>query len=130
MEVTREALTKLVAAARASAKLAEAIEALLVDKNALNVADEITGDLQDALFLISGERLDGKPFTESMTMRLLTNVDINNGCVADWFFMMEKLHNHIQQDAEQPKPHTMSQEEFRKMYVQNGGYSTPEGEFT
>ena len=137
MEIERGTLTQIVAAARMSMKLAEAIEMLLVDKNAMSIADEISATLQDALFEISKETLDAKKnfATDSMTMRLL-NGDMSNGAVADFFFMMDKIRrNHLapqEEEVKQPAPQTMSKEEFRRMYVQNGGYShsTPEGEFT
>lgn len=127
MEIERDALLRIVRATRSCMKLVEAMEALLIDKNAWTVPDEIAGDLKDALFILSGEKLSEKEsFDDSRTMKLLKS-DMDDGTVADWFLMMDRLNKRI--ETVQPKPQTISKEELQQMHQQNNGGYTPEGEF-
>lgn len=136
MEIKRDALVRVVKAARLSLKMADAMQLFMIDKRPWTVADEISGHLKDALFIILGEHaLHEKSFDESMTMRLLTS-DMSDGAVADYIIMMQNIQKHIEPElaapniVQQPKPQIMSKEEFRKLKDQNGGYCyTPEGEW-
>lgn len=129
MEISRDALMRVVKATRMSMNLAEAIQRLMLDKSSRTFADEIAGFLKDALFITIGES-ETKNFDDSMTMRLLTS-DMSDGAVADYIIMMNKIRKHIDtEEVQQPKPQTMSKESVQRMYVQSGGYQyTPEGEF-
>ena len=129
MEMKRDALVRVVKAARLSIKMAEAMDAFMIDKNVWTLADEISAHLKDALFTILGE-VEVNNFNDTMTMRLLTS-DMSDEAVADYIIMMHNIRKHIGSDeVQQPKPQIMSKEEFRKMKDQNGGYCyTPEGEW-
>ena len=133
MEISRDALLRVVKAARMAIKAAETMQSLMVEKGGWTWADEIAGQLLDSLFKMSGEQLAvGKDFNkDSMTMRLLTG-DMTDGAVADWFIMMSKIRNKITEETvNQPKPQIVSKEDEQRMYVQSGGYKyTPEGEWT
>lgn len=129
MELSRDALLRVVKATRMTMKMAEDMQKLLLDKNSRTFADEIAGFLKDALFITIGET-ETKNFDDSMTMRLLTS-DMSDGAVADYIIMMHKLRKHIEpEEVQQPKPQIASKESMQRMYVQSGGYQyTPEGEF-
>lgn len=129
MEISRDALMRVVKATRMSMSLAEAIQRLMLDKSSRTFADEIAGFLKDALFITIGES-ETKNFDDSMTMRLLTS-DMSDGAVADYIIMMHKIRKHIDpEEVQQPKPQIMNKESVQRMYVQSGGYQyTPEGEF-
>lgn len=106
--------------------IAENMQRLLTGKGR-TWADEVEGELEDALFLICKDRIpEGKEFSASQTM-LLLNSDMSDGAVADWIVMMDKIRNKVSM----PSPQIMSKEETKELYRQNGGYAyTPEGEFT
>lgn len=142
MEITRDALLRVVKSARLAMKTAETIQDLMMEKGRWTMADEIAGLLSDALFRMSGEELAaGKDFNkDSMTMRLLKG-DMSDGAVADWFMMMSRIRDRISgelvadkmvvgESVTQPKPHTTTTGETYELYLRNGGYHyTPEGEF-
>lgn len=134
MEITRDALLRVVKATRLSMRLAQDISKLFMDKAPWSVADEIYGRLEEALFMISGEKLgSGKSIDDSMAKRLLTG-DLDDGTVADWFIMMDKIDKRIRGitpvDVKIPEPQIMNPEKTKKLYEKNGGYrATPEGEW-
>lgn len=129
MEISRDALMRIVKATRMSISLAEAIQRLMLDKSSRTFADEIAGFLKDALFITIGES-ETKNFNDSMTTRLLTS-DMSDCAVADYIIMMNKIRKHTEtEEVKQPKPQIASKESMQRMYVQSGGYQyTPEGEF-
>jgi len=130
MEVTRDALLRVVKAARMAFRLAESTQALFVDKGQWTVADEIAGQLADALFRMGHDNAD-RPMSDSTTMRLLKG-DLSDEAVTDWFFMMYRIDErlHKQEEPQQPKPQIMNSTEVHAMYEKNGGYCSPEGEWT
>lgn len=134
MKISRDALVRVVRAARKTMKMANTMQGLMAEKNMETVADIIFGDLADALFYISGETLVNKSFDESTVMRLL-NGDMDDESVADWLIMMSRIEERIRSGEEkkeevvQPKPCTFSREEFMNTLQRNGGYTTPEGEW-
>lgn len=130
MEITKDALLRVVKAARLSMKLAKDTQQMLFEKGSWTVSDEIAGQLASALFVVSCEKLDaGKDFNEdSMTMRLLKG-ELDDETVTDWFIMMEKIDKRLHSN-EQPTPQIRSKEETADLYKKNGGYRcTPEGEW-
>lgn len=131
MKIGRDALVRVIRAARKSMKMANTMQALMAEKNTETVADVIFGDLADALFEISGETLVNKTFDESTVMRML-NGDMDDGAVADGMIMISKIEERLRGNKEevvQPKPCTFSHEEMLDDYKLNGGYMTPEGEW-
>lgn len=131
MDIQKGALLRVVKATRASIRLAENMNKLMVDKS-WSWADEIAGQLTDALFEISGEKLEsGQDFyKDSATMMVLTG-DMSDEGVTDWFIMKDKIRNRLDGKAEvqMPKPNTMSPEKMKELYQQNGGYCSPEGDW-
>lgn len=124
MEITKDALLRIVKAARLSMSVAENMQRFLTGKGR-TWADEVEGELEDALFLLCKDHIpEGKDFSASQTM-LLLNSDMSDSAVADWIVMMDKIRTKM------PSPNLMSKEETKELYRKNGGYAyTPEGEFT
>lgn len=129
MEIERDALLRIVKATRMAMRLAENIQKLFVDQAPWSVADEIAGQLADALFMMNCDSAE-RPFADSMTMRLLKG-DLNDEAVTDWFLMMVRIdqRRHQHEESAMPEPQTMSKEEVRAMHETNGGYMTPEGDW-
>ena len=137
MEITRDALLRIVKATRTTMRLADGISEVLT-RNGFTVVDDVVGFLQDALYTISNEKeRNGEKaednFDDSMTMRLLKS-DMDDKSVTDWFFMMESINTKINaikpQDIQLPPPQIMSKEDMSELYKKNGGYMSPEGEWT
>ena len=126
MELTRDALLRVVKAARTADRLAQDMKKLLVDENRWTWADEIAGFLKDALFLISGEKLPLEADFEkdSKVVGLLRGFESDTMVVSDIMQMAEE------NAPKMPKPSLMGQKDFRAMVKRYGGYSaTPEGEW-
>ena len=115
--MTRDVILRIVKATRMAIWLAEDMQKLLVERNRQTWADEIAGQLADALFLISGEKLEPKQdfIKDSKTMRLLKSIR-SDSVVADEFLQM----------ANQPAPNTIETEAFNALYERNGGYRHPD----
>ena len=131
MEISKDALLRVVKATRTSMRQAKAMQMLISEEKTWTTADTISGLLLDALFEMSGEKLDLKQdFKDSNTMRLFTG-DMSDEGVTDWLIMMDNIRrNHMpQEDVRQPKPQTMEKKEVRKLFKENGGYQSPEGEW-
>lgn len=121
MEITRDALVRVVKAARISMRMAEDMQKLF-QKPTWTCADECAGFLKDALYMILGET-DG--LENSRTMLLLQS-DMSDEAVADAILLTDRVNQHIKA----PAPNTITPEEMHRFYQQNGGYCyTPEGEF-
>ena len=127
MEISRDALLRVVKGTRMSLRLAENMKALLINKKSGTWADEISGQLSDAVFTMIDEKLHvGQTFEDSMTMRIL-NGDMSDGAVTDWIMTMDRVRrrhlNPAPAEDEQPSaPHTISKERLNELYEQNGGY--------
>lgn len=136
MEINRDAMMRVVKAARAAMRMAENMRPLMVDQKGSTWADEIYGFLADALFIMSGEVLKaGQSFDDSNTIRILQS-DMDDRACADWFIMMDKIRQLVSKPendeqkriydpndiVRQPAPQIMEAGEFEKVRDQNGGY--------
>lgn len=127
MEIRADALLRVVRACRVSIKLAEALKYVMTDDTD-TVADNIAGDLQEALCKIAREKLGpGQDYqADSEVYKLLTS-DKSDGAVT------LKIAKMCIRNDEQPKPQIMSPDDVRNLHAIAGGYqapeSTPEGEF-
>ena len=125
MEINKDALLRVVKAARMSMKLAEDMRPLLINAKGQTWADEISGQLIDSLFILSRETLKpGQSFYESNTM-LMLNSENSDGTVTDWFIMMDKIRKHIsepEQEVQQPAPQIMNPDEIDELRKTSGGY--------
>ncbi len=117
--MNKDALLRVVKAARMSLKLAEDTKKLLVNERQQTWADEIAGLLSDALFHFSGDYIGPKQDFErdSRTMNLLRS-NLSDGAVTEEFIAM----------VQQPRPVFTSPEEFKDLYHRNGGYMVQEAE--
>ena len=123
MEISKDALLRVVKATRISMRISEDLRKLMVE-NTRTWADEVTGQLTDALFELSGEKLPPeKNFDDSMIMLMLKG-DMSDGSVADGIMLKNRIQEMLSRSDEiqQPKPQTMNKEEVQRMYVQSGGY--------
>lgn len=132
MEITRDALLRIVKATRMSMALAETLQNLVVGKGRSTWADEIAGFLKDAVFMMSKEELpSGKSYDDSMTNRILTG-DLDDADVTDWILWKNRIYDRVNPDGkavQQPAPNIMKPEDMQKLYRKNGGYLSPEGEW-
>lgn len=132
MDIQKDALLRVVKATRAAIRLAENTNKLMVDGKAWTWADEIAGQLADALFIISGEKLESGQdfFKDSATMMVLTG-DMSDEGVTNWFIMMDRIRKRLdgKVEVQMPKPNVMNPEKMKELYQQNGGYQSPEGEW-
>ena len=124
MEIQRDALLRVVKAARLSLRMAEDMKNLLVCCNSRTIPDDISGQLCDALFYMCHEKLESSQdfIRDSETMKLLKS-RMSDGDVTDALIQLEKKNSiHI--------PCTFSQEEFNANYEKVGGYryQMPEGD--
>ena len=125
MEISRDALLRVVKATRQSMRFAEIIGSMLIDHSGWTLPDETAGNLKDALFDMLGESLaPGQQFNDSTTERLLTG-DMSDEAVADFIIMKNRLSDRIGA-VEQPKPYTISPSELADMVSLTGGYMCDE----
>lgn len=134
MEITRDALLRVIKAARTAMKMAEVVQKFAVCSGRWTLADEISGNLTDALFLMNREELTAKQDFErdSVIMEILRG-DMSDGAIADYLIIKNRIYDKYGKDLEtvsQPAPNLISKEELEKLHMQCGGYSpkTPEGE--
>lgn len=129
MEITNDTLMRVVKAAREALSLAETLsksmDSILNRRGTTTVADDIAGNLADALFQLSGEKLGPEQdfFNDSQVMGLLM------GPRSDAFVtrMIAEMHDKA---TKAPAPQTISAEHIREMFKKNGGYMmTPEGDW-
>lgn len=124
MEISRDALVRVIMAARTANNMADTIRKLAGHPDP-NEADMIAGALADALNMLNGEKQRVEDdFTESRTYQWLFRSAMSDAEVADEFIRMA-----LRNKTEQPKPHLISRVEFRNMVKKFGGYSTPEGDW-
>lgn len=123
MEISRDALLRIVKAARAAIRLAEDVNKLLIGQGRDTWADFIEGELTEALCSFGGEVLEPHQdfIRDSQTMALLTDPELSDGEVTAAFVGMYRA-NH----PEQPKPHFINRDEMQKQVRAGYGYSAPE----
>ena len=133
MEISRDALMRVVKAARLACRMAGDIQKLMTEKT-WTVADSIFGELADAIYDMLNEKGTVNEFTTSTTYRLLTG-DLSDEAVTDFIIMKSRLEHRVREmkneNVDLPSPQIMSKEQFDELYKKNGGYkSTLKGEFS
>ena len=128
MEITRDALLRIVKATRQGMKSAEIINSLFVDSHGWTIQDEAVGNLKDALFIMIDEPLvPGQQFSDSMTERLLVG-DMSDDAVTDFIMMQNRMKSRINapvdtfDTVEQPKPNIIHPEKAKALARQEGAY--------
>lgn len=119
MEITRDALLRVVKSARMADRLARDTKALLRDQNSWTVADDISSFLDDAIFLMVGEKLDPRQdfVRDSVTMKLIRAEDMSDEEVTEEILRMAEKNA-----PKQPKPNLISRDKFNEMVERCGGY--------
>ena len=124
MEISRDALSRVIKAARMAHDMAETIREMTCG-TCRNKADDISGILEDALFDMNGEKLGVKDdFSESKTYQWLFGCSVPEDRIAGEFIRMAE-----ENKPKQPKPNLINRDQFNAMLKRAGGYSTPEGEW-
>ena len=119
----RDALLRVVKAARIAAALAEHTGKLMVDGSGWSWADEIAANLAEALYIYSGEELgDDKDFlTESKVACMIRDAELSDMQMAIAIRLM-----HSENTTCRPVISAAGQMPDREV----GYHYTPEGEFT
>ena len=119
MEISRDALMRVVSSTRAALRLAKAMNELLLDHAGTTWADEIAERLADSLYEFSGEKIENDQdfLNDSETMKLLMDPDLSDGEVTAAFVGMYRS-NH----PEQPKPNFINRDKMREQAKAGYGY--------
>lgn len=88
---------------------------------------DVWGDILDGIYALLGEHTD--TIEESVTYTVMTAPYLNNERRTEMLWA-EYVKRHPEQPVVQPQPITISPEGMREMMKRNGGYMTPEGDWT
>ena len=124
MEEIRDALLRMVRTALFLKKMAGAYTTIGLDDNPHLQA---YGDMCDAIYYLVREHTE--EFTESVTHLVLNAPFLSDERRAE-ILMSAFRKNSRDIEPKQPKPNTASREEIEKLYKKNGGYMSPEGDWT
>lgn len=119
MEISRDALLRVVKATRASLRLTEDVRKALNLGKSRSVLDDISGALTDALFILCRERLrsDQNFLKDSEVYALLTcaysDVDVTESLI-NYYWTPER--------PVQPKPHFIDQKKMEEQAKAGCGY--------
>lgn len=120
MNGIKDALLRMVTAAMNTKRLQEAfVDAGLKD----NMVFGVYSDIADAIYHLIGEETE--TFESSVTSIALETPLLNTNRRVE-ILMAEYRKNH----PEQPSPYIMSSDGLRELYERNGGYMTPEGDWS
>lgn len=123
MNGIKDALLRLVKAGREIKSLQETYLKVGLNDNPLF---EAYGDICEAIYNIVGEHTE--EFADSVTNLAMTTPMFTNERRTE-MLMAEYRKNHPEA-PEQPKPNVCTTAELFKMFNENGGYMTPEGDWT
>lgn len=126
MEGMKDAFLRMVRAARKIDKLGDAYLKADVDNG--NVLMDAYGDIADAIYCIVGEHTED--FESSVTYTALTAPILTDERRALILLAEYNKHHPEQPVVDMPKPNLISPESMRKMMERNGGYMTPEGDWS
>lgn len=122
--ITKDAIVRVIDAARSAAEMADAIRKLTSSKNELNEADEINGKLIEALAMISyGFQYSSGAMATVDELCDYIKKRINPGYKAH--IPSGELADEIMKAIEkgsQPAPNLMTRESFEAMWKRAGGY--------
>lgn len=121
MQNVRDALMRMVQACMTAKKMQKFYVNNGVDDSMIF---KVYSDIADGICKLIGENKE--TFEETVTF-----ITLNAPIISDER-RTEILYGVYQKNfatCEQPKPHTFSREEMRKMVKENGGYITPEGDW-
>lgn len=123
MNEVKDALLRMVRTALFLRKMAEAYSFIGLNDNPHH---EAYGDIAEAIYSLVGEHVD--EFNLSTTHVALTTPYLTDERRTELLWA-EYSKNHPEH-VDQPKPLTISREEFSRLAENNGGYMTPEGDWS
>ena len=121
MEEIRDALLRMVNAGLKVKKMQQAYANVGLDDNVLFDA---YGDICSAIYSLIGEHTE--EFKDSVTDIAMNTASFVTVDRRVKMLMFEYRKNH----PEQPKPNIMDTDGMKELYERNGGYMTPEGDWT
>lgn len=120
MQNVKDALLRMVKAAMKAKELREHYVKMGIDDDP---PFQIYGDILDGIYSLVGEHTE--TFEESVTNIIMNAPALTENRRAKILYG-EYVKNF---ECYQPAPNTISREEMRKIYAENGGYMTPEGDW-
>lgn len=127
MDYMKDALLRMVKAARNTKKLLDAYQTVGLDDNLLF---ETYGEIADAIYGLVGEQTE--TFEESVTCLTMSAPFLKDERRAEMLYA-EYLRNREMEpytgEEIAPKPNTIERDELKKMVKKNGGYMSPEGDW-
>ena len=122
MNGIKDALLRMVRAARETEALQKQYLEVGLDDNPVF---EIWGNIVDAVYALVGEHTE--TVEESVTWTVLKAPILSDERRAEMLYAEHLKHN---PEFKMPKPNILEREEMRKMVRENGGYMTPEGDWS
>lgn len=119
MQNIKHALLRMVRVARDMKELSDAFRKMGFNDGPMFDA---YGNAMDAIYSLIGESVT--EFESSLTYMCIVRDGLSDKeCV-------EMLYDRFMKNTEQPKPVTTERDEMRDLFKKNGGYMTPEGDWT
>ena len=133
MNEVRDALLRMV---RAYRKVGEILDVYVRIGLVSETLEDAQGEIAEAVYQLLGEHTE--EFRDSVTSSVLTAPIMSDERKAKILYSeWAKKHTWIndmakqpKQKAKQPKPNTIEPNEMRKLVRKNGGYMSPEGDWT
>lgn len=124
MEEIRDALMRMVKAGRTIKRMQEAYLDVGLNDNKLF---EAYGEICSAIYSLIGEKTE--EYKDSVTDIVMNTSPFVTVERRVEMLMAEYRRNHPE-NAVQPKPDIMDSDGMKELYERNGGYMTPEGDWT
>lgn len=127
MVTEKRALTKAVRSCRLINKLAEVLINILPSQNGDTLASYASDYLLDAFSTLTGETFeeDDDFLEDSEVEKLIKDESLSDKDVATIFLRMYE-----ENKCKQPEPKFIDRKQMAEQYKQNGGYISPEGDWT
>ena len=121
MQEIKDALLRMVSAGKKIKRMQEAyLKAGLDD----NVLFDAYGDICNAIYNLIGEKTE--EYKGSTTDIVMSAMDF----ISDERMMKMLMFEYRKNHQDQPKPNLMDSDGMKELYERNGGYMTPEGDWT
>lgn len=120
MEGIRDALLRMVRAGRKAERMLDAYVEVGLNENTIN---EIYGQILDGIYCLIGEKTSD--FENSITHLAMTAPLLTEERRTEMLYAEYRKNNPVQ-----PKPNTIERDEMIGMHQKNGGYISPEGDWT
>ena len=134
MEISKDAILRVVHAERLAKEVADGLRMLMSDQSSETKADVLVDNLRDAIFLMAeGNYEHCDDILSSDAMKIL-EANMSDLAVTEWMIENDRIRKRVSapEEVQQPKPQTMDPETVERCYKANGGYRydpTPEGEW-